>query len=279
MNISQLINILERQIREGDVSDQEKEKQDDLSVRSSSFKAPEHKTSQKKSSTNKKDDEERPDSKMNPKQLKDKNAKINTDNTEFEEDDNPLDMFNSQITKNVIPKDTEDDDEENTSQPTHDKNTNISQKPFNLEFSNNYDKFVKIVNSFRASESIRNDKTVQQYWEKLTLAEKQAVYVFFDNLTKVSNAEKTPDFSMPRTPVQLGIKISAAGQTQQNQSQNNQKVKTPTQQAQTTKVATQPKTNIEVKPANNSKNPITPITVGESHKRYISIDALLKEVK
>ena len=155
-----------------------------------------------------------------------------------------------------------------------DKNTNIKEKPFNFEFAKNFDKFVKIVNSFRATESIRNDKVVKQYWEKLTLAEKQTIYIFFDNLTKVSDSEKDPNFKMPRTPSQLGVKISPAGQ--QNQTQNaSQPGKEKSQ-----KITSPAKPVADVTPK-KAQNPVSvqPITVGESANRYISIDKLLQEVK
>ena len=262
MDVSQLVNILKRQMREGDQTNQEEEKQADFQARNH-FKAP---TPTKSSQTNhKKDDEERPDSKMNPKQLKDKqskNPKYDSE-SEFDEDDNPLDMFHSQITKNVINADEETDEETDNTTAVN-KNANIREKPFNLSNCNNYEKFVKIVNSFRASESIRNDKIVKQYWEKLTLAEKQAIYIFFDNLTRTSDAEKHPDFKMPKTPTQLGVKISPAGEMPNKN--------------KTAQIPNKPVTNTSTT-NNNSNKPIIPITVGESHKRYISIDALLKEVK
>ncbi len=271
MDVSQLINVLRRQIREGDVTDREREIQADIEARNHFQASDKKKSVQPK----KNDDEKRPDSKMNPKQLKDKqskNSKYDAE-SEFEEDDNPLALFNAQIQQNVMPsseeEEIEDEDEESASTPAIEKNTNIKEKPFNLENCKSYDKFVKIVNSFRASESIRNDKTVKQYWEKLSLAEKQAVYIFFDNLTRVSDAEKTQNFKMPKTPTQLGVKISPAGQIEDKAGQNISN--------KTTKIDAKP--SIDIKSNANSQNPITPITVGESHKRYISIDALLKEVK
>ncbi len=271
MDVSQLINVLRRQIKEGDVSDQESEIRADFESRNHFKSVDKKKSTQPK----KNDNEQRPDSKMNPKQLKDKQSKNPKydEEAEFEEDDNPLALFNAQITSNIIPTDDEeeetDDNEDSSSTPAIEKNTNIKEKPFNLENCKNYDKFVKIVNSFRASESIRNDKTVKQYWEKLSLAEKQAVYIFFDNLTRVSDAEKTQNFKMPKTPTQLGVKISPAGQIENKIGQNDSN--------KTTKIDAKP--SIDIKSSTNSQNPITPITVGESHKRYISIDALLKEVK
>ena len=277
MNISQLISLLGQQLKEGDVTDQEMEKRADIEARNK-FQAPKDKDSKKKAddqTKNKKDD--RPAAKMNPKQLRDKSSQ--QDDTEFEEDDNPLDMFQAQINQAVtgdLGTDEEADaDEEAKEKKTGiDKNTNIKEKPFNFEFAKNFDKFVKIVNSFRATESIRNDKIVKQYWEKLTLAEKQTIYIFFDNLTKVSDAEKDPNFKMPRTPSQLGVKISPAGQ--QNQTQNTIQPGKETSQ----KVASPAKPVVDVTPK-KAQNPVSvqPITVGESANRYISIDKLLQEVK
>lgn len=276
MNISQLISLLGKQITEADVTNQEREKQADIEARNK-FQAPKEQTkdSQKKADSKSKDKkDDRPSAKMNPKQLRDKTSK--QDDAEFEEDDNPLDMFNAQINQAISgsTSDEEEFEEDTTPKTTVDKNTNIKEKPFNFEFCKNFDKFVKIVNSFRATESIRGDKIVKQYWDKLTLAEKQTIYIFFDNLTRVSDAEKDPNFKMPRTPTQLGVKISPAGQQNQTQSTSQigqtspQKVATPTK----------PVADITTKKA---QNPIAvqPITVGESAKRYISIDKLLQEVK
>lgn len=278
MNISQLISLLGQKITEGDVTDQEKEKQADVEARNK-FQAPKENTkdTQKKAddkSQNKKND--RPTAKMNPKQLKDKNSK--QDDTEFEEDDNPLDMFNAQINQAISNTSTDDstDDADATQTPktSVDKNTNIKEKPFNFEFCKNFEKFVKIVNSFRATESIRNDKIVKQYWEKLTLAEKQTIYIFFDNLTRVSDAEKNPNFKMPRTPSQLGVKISPAGQ--QNQTQNS--IQPGKETSQKTASPAKPVADVMPKKAQNPVS-VQPITVGESANRYISIDKLLQEVK
>jgi hypothetical protein len=276
MNISRLISLLGQQINESDVTDQELERQADIALRNK-FKAPEKsdtKSKQQKADSKPSQKDQRPDAKKNPKQLRDKNSQ--QDNAEFEEDDNPLDIFQAQITSNLTGDTTDDEEtEETTDQKSSvDQNTNIKEKPFNFDFCKNFDKFVKIVNSFRATESIRNDKVVKQYWEKLTLAEKQAVYIFFDNLTRVSDSEKDPDFKMPRTPAQLGVKISPAGQ--QNQPQSNQKTGQTTPQ----KVATPAKPVADIT-AKKAQNPIAvqPITVGESARRYISIDKLLQEVK
>ena len=276
MNISQLISLLGQQLKEGDVTDQEMEKRADIEARNK-FQAPKDKDSKKKAddqAKNKKDD--RPAAKMNPKQLRDKNSQ--QDDTEFEEDDNPLDMFQAQINQAVtgdLGTDEEPSSGETTEKKTGiDKNTNIKEKPFNFEFTKNFDKFVKIVNSFRATESIRNDKVVKQYWEKLTLAEKQTIYIFFDNLTKVSDSEKNPNFKMPRTPSQLGVKISPAGQ--QNQTQNaSQPGK---EKSQKTASPAKPVADVMPKKAQNPVS-VQPITVGESANRYISIDKLLQEVK
>ncbi len=286
MNISQLINILNKQINEGDITDKELTRQAELETlnhfrakKKSDKKEDKEKVNddEDENSDDKKKDTPRPAAKMNPKQLRIQNQKKNQtqDDTEFEEDDNPLDVFHAQITKNVVPNSKEDEDDEETEETSKtpaNKHANIREKPLNLENAMQFEKFVKIVNSFRATESITNDKIVKQYWEKLTLAEKQVIYVFFDNLTKTSDAEKNPNFKMPKSPAQIGIKILPYGQSN-GQQKDIKHVSTPQQQ----KTAT--KTNIEVKPNANSQNPITPITVGESHKRYISIDALLKEVK
>jgi len=281
MNISQLINLLGRQITEGDVTDQERERQADIELRNK-FQAPkkndskeaQYKADAQTNAKNKKDN--RPSAKMNPKQLRDKNAQ--GDDKEFEEDDNPLDVFQAQITNNLTggieDEESTDDSNDSDTPKTPDQNTNIKEKPFNFDFCKNFDKFVKIVNSFRATESIRNDKVVKQYWEKLTLAEKQAVYIFFDNLTHVSDSEKDPNFKMPRTPAQLGVKISPAGQ--QNQTQNVSQSGKETSQ----KIASPAKPVVDVAPK-KAQNPVSvqPITVGESANRYISIDKLLQEVK
>jgi hypothetical protein len=268
MNISQLINLLDRQIKEGDMTDQERKRQSDLAALNH-FQAD---TKKKKSKEDKKE-KERPDSKMNPTQLRKKNDNKQIDDDDFEEGDDPMSLFQKQIDKNLEDNESDSDDAEQTTtqQSTGpDKNTNIKNKEFNLEYCKNYDKFVKIVNTFRSTGSIRNDRTVKKYWEKLTLAEKQAIYVFFDNLTHVSDAEKEEHFQMPDTPSMLGIHISPAGnqpkstQTQQVDKQLDKKVK---------------KANIDIEKPDDKQTPIIPITVGESRTRYISIDKLLKEVK
>lgn len=278
MNISQLISLLGQQLKEGDVTDQEMEKRADVEARNK-FQAPKDKDSKKKAddqAKNKKDD--RPAAKMNPKQLRDKSSQ--QDDAEFEEDDNPLDMFQSQINQAVTGDLGTDEEPSSGSDETVekkagiDKNTNIKEKPFNFEFAKNFDKFVKIVNSFRATESIRNDKVVKQYWEKLTLAEKQTIYIFFDNLTKVSDSEKNPNFKMPRTPSQLGVKISPAGQQNQTQNSNQSGKET----SQKTASSFKPVADVTPKKAQNPVS-VQPITVGESANRYISIDKLLQEVK
>jgi hypothetical protein len=282
MNISQLISLLGKQITEGDETDVERKRMADIAVRNK-FQAPkknDSKEAQKKADTQSKKDikkNDRPSAKMNPKQLRDKNSQM--DNNEFEEEDNPLDIFQAQISSVLDTSTDIDTEEENSTEnttKTPDRNINIKEKPFNFEFAKNFDKFVKIVNSFRATESIRNDKVVKQYWEKLTLAEKQAVYIFFDNLTKVSDSEKDPNFKMPRTPSQLGLKISPANHSQQNQTQNISQPGKETSQ----KIASPAKPVVDVMPK-KAQNPVSvqPITVGESANRYISIDKLLQEVK
>ncbi len=271
MDISQLINILGKQIKESDQTETELDYQAKIASQNF-FKAKEQKKNTNQKSDQQKSNEKRPDSKKNPKQLMDKNKSKNiTQNADFDEDDNPLAIFNAQITKNVsgdeseIPEDQTDDQSQ---QPTQniDKNTNIKEKPFNLEYCKDYNKFVKIVNSFRATESINSDKVVKQYWEKLSLAEKQAIYIFFDNLTRVSDSEKNPNFKMPRSPLQLGIKMS-------NIENNTNKQKEIVQDK------SRQKTQIDVNNQKDLKTSITPIVVGESKIRYISIDSLLKEVK
>ena len=282
MNISQLISLLGKQITEGDETDVERKRMADIAVRNK-FQAPkknDSKEAQKKADTQSKKDikkNDRPSAKMNPKQLRDKNSQM--DNNEFEEEDNPLDIFQAQISSALDTSTDIDTEEENSTEnttKTPDRNINIKEKPFNFEFAKNFDKFVKIVNSFRATESIRNDKVVKQYWEKLTLAEKQAIYIFFDNLTKVSDSEKDPNFKMPRTPSQLGLKISPANHSQQNQIQNISQPGKETSQ----KIASSTKPVVDVTPK-KAQNPVSvqPITVGESANRYISIDKLLQEVK
>jgi len=279
MNISRLINLLGQQITEGDDTEQERKRRADIAARNH-FQASKEptKTTQDKADAQKDDKskKDRPAAKMNPKQLRDKNTQ--QDDVEFEEEDNPLDIFQAQINNALNPTTDEESEEteDTTTQTTNkvDQNTNIKEKPFNFDFCKNFDKFVKIVNTFRATESIRNDKVVKQYWEKLTLAEKQAVYIFFDNLTRVSDSEKDPNFKMPRTPTQLGVKISPAGQ--QNQTQSTSQIG----QTSPQKVATPAKPVADI-PTKKAQNPIAvqPITVGESAKRYISIDKLLQEVK
>ena len=272
MNLSQLVNLLNRSITEGDVTDSERDKQAEFEAQNQ-FKASKSDKDNSKKSQQKADDKAaRPDSKMNPKQLKDKKNQEKIDD-DFEEDDNPMSVFQSQIDQNLNVGNEEEKEEEPAPGSTINKYKNIGEKPFNLENCNNFDKFVKIVNSFRATESIRNDKIVKNYWTKLTLAEKQAIYIFFDNLTRVSDAEKDPNFKMPRTPMQIGVKIEAVGQKPQAE---------PTSDAKQTVQKTTPtpkQTSSVKKPA--VKNPVSvqPITVGESYQRYISIERLLQEVK
>lgn len=279
MNISQLVNLLNKSITEGDATERWRDIHAEFEAQNQFKASKSDKENSQKSQQKADDKEKRPDSRMNPQQLRDKEKqdknqkKISDD---VEEDDNPMAIFQSQIDQNLnSDEDDEEDAEDEAPAPgsTINKYKNIGEKPFNLANCNNYDKFVKIVNSFRASESIRNDKIVKKYWEKLTMAEKQAIYIFFDNLTKVSDAEKTENFHMPKTPQQIGVKIEPVGQphTQRQQQQSSNATSRGSEIPQ--------KTSTPSKPA--IKNPVSvqPITVGESHARYISIERLLQEVK
>jgi hypothetical protein len=247
MNISKFVSLLERSIREGDVTSKEKKEQQSIDL--------EIPSNLKAAKKNHKKQEDKKQQNKNNYQLNNKEVS--------EEDDSPFDAFEKSIKKNDSTDDNEDDDElEDTEDANDNEDKKSKQQPgFKLSNAKQYTYFKDLVNKFRATESINKSIAAEKFYNKLTLGEKQTICLFFDSMTKVLNANTDADFKMPKTPLQHGIKIK-------------EKVSSNEEHMKTISAAAGGDKNAEKKMSS-----MAPITVGESIKRSISIDNLLKEVK
>jgi len=252
MNISKFISLLERSIKEGDVTANEKKQQQSIDLEiSPSLKAP--KKQNKNQDNNKKNDKNQ--NKKNNNQLDDEEVS--------EDQDSPYDAFEKSVKKNDSQdEDYEElDDTEDIDEDDEEKREKKERSGFKLSNAKQYTYFKDLVNKFRAAESINKSNAAEKFYNKLTLGEKQTICLFFDSMTKVLNANTDADFKMPKTPLQHGIKIK------EKVSSNEEHMKTISAAASGDKKA------------EKKMSSMAPITVGESIKRFTSIDNLLKEVK
>ncbi len=170
MDISDYILKLEADLKkEADVSQKEKENQDNLTSNISSdkrnLKAPKKKT---------KKDKDR---------LKGNMSKSEDDDlVDFEDEDE---------------KDTETDDKE--------EDLNIDLE-IDLKKASSYSEFVNIVNHFRAGASFKKNEEIEKYWERLSRGEKMALFSLISALTQVSGGGLSGGSA--KLPSELGIKVS-----------------------------------------------------------------------
>ena len=172
MDISDYILKLEADLKkEADVSQKEKENQDNLTSNVSSdkrnLKAP-------KSSKKDKKDKDR---------LKGDMSKS--------EDDDLVDF------EDEVEKDTETNDKE--------EDLNIDLE-IDLKKASSYSEFVNIVNHFRAGASFKKNEEIEKYWERLSRGEKMALFSLISALTQVSGGGLSGGSA--KLPSELGIKVS-----------------------------------------------------------------------
>lgn len=246
MNISKFVSLLEKSIREGDVTSKEKNNQKSIDLEiPSNLKAT-------KKDNKKQDDKQQ--NKKNNKQLDDEEVS--------EDQESPFDAFEKSVKKNDSNDEDEEDDVLDDTEDDIEDEKKEKQKPgFKLSNAKQYTYFKDLVNKFRAAESINKSIAAEKFYNKLTLGEKQTICLFFDSMTKVLNANTDADFKMPKTPLQHGIKIK------EKVSSNEEHMKTISAAA------------AGDKKAEKKMSSMSPITVGESIKKFTSIDNLLKEVK
>lgn len=238
--------MLQKELKESDVTEKEKSIQSSYELEMSPFKA-------KKT---KKDDK-----KLNDKKSKSKDDE--DDEKEVEEAD-PTDIFNQQISKSKKDAEASTEEDEESDSDEDDKSKKSSQKnsKFSLAKAKSYENFIDLINNFRAAGSVNGNDHVKGYFSKLTLGEKQAFISLIDGLTKACNGDKTADYEIPKSPSQLGIKIEP-------------KLSTDQEHRNVIKAAANGD-----KKAEKKMSTLQPITVGESKKiNNYSIDKLLKEVK
>jgi len=239
MNISQILLMLEKEIKEANLSGQEESTQKKLSstIKKNKLIAPESKKDKNKLKDKK--DEDALDSFDKELEKKKSKSSDTEDNEELEDDYDDLD---------AIEKDIEDEEAE--------------KKEFKLEDAKSFSSFMDLVNNFRASSSLRDNPKVKEYFSKLKEGEKQAICIFFSNLEKVANFEGDVDFKMPKSPTMMGLTINSAV------TQEEKKEKSTIQKAASGD-----------KSADKELNSITPIKVGTNENRQYTIDMLLKEIK
>jgi len=244
MNISKMISMIQKELKESDVTEKEKDLQASIESQVSPFKA-------KKT---KKDDK-----KLNDKKNKSKDKDDEEEEEEVDEAD-PADVFTQQVTKSKnkdVSSEEEDEEDEDPSKKPEKKT-----KQFSLARAKSYENFIDLINNFRAAGSVNGNDHVKGYFSKLTLGEKQAFITLIDGLTKACNGDKTTDYDIPKSPTQLGIKIEP-------------KLSTDQEHRNIIKAA-----GNGDKAAEKKMSTLQPITVGESKKiNNYSIDKLLKEVK
>ena len=239
MNISQILLMLEKEIKEANLSGQEESTQKKLSstIKKNKLIAPESKKDKNKLKDKK--DEDALDSFDKELEKKKSKSSDTEDNEELEDDYDDLD---------AIEKDIEDEEAE--------------KKEFKLEDAKSFSSFMDLVNNFRASSSLRDNPKVKEYFSKLKEGEKQAICIFFSNLEKVANFEGDVDFKMPKSPTMMGLTINSAVTQEEKKEKSTIK-----------KAASGDKS------ADKELNSITPIKVGTNENRQYTIDMLLKEIK
>jgi hypothetical protein len=241
MNISQILLMLEKEIKEANLSDQEKSEQENLSskIKNKKLIAPKSKKDKDKLKDKKKDEDALDSFDKEFERKKSKSTSSDDDYDELEDDYDDLD---------AIEQDIEDEE--------------AKKKEFKLEDAKSFSSFMDLVNNFRASSSLRDNPKVKEYFSKLKEGEKQAICIFFSNLEKVANFEGDVDFKMPKSPTMMGLTINSAV------TQEEKKEKSTIQKAASGN-----------KKADKELNSITPIKVGTNENKQFTIDMLLKEIK
>ena len=242
MNISQILLMLEKEIKEANLSDKEYSERENLFTKIKQNKLIAPKTKNKKDKDNKLKDKKKDEDALDSfdKELERKKSKSASDDyDELEDDYDDLD---------AIEQDIEDEE--------------TKKKEFKLEDSKSFSSFMDLVNNFRASSSLRDNPKVKEYFSKLKEGEKQAICIFFSNLEKVANFEGDVDFKMPKSPTMMGLTInSAVSQEEKKEKSTIQKAASGDQKA------------------DKELNSITPIKVGTNENKQFTIDMLLKEIK
>lgn len=250
MKISQIMLLLEKEMKESDFSSKEKEEQSRIS------------------SKVKKEKLIAPKSKKEDNKLSDKNKK--------QKDEDALDAFDKELDRqkkkkssnddndNEIPDEEEYSDELDPDEIESDIEDEEAEKSeFHLEDAKSFSKFMDLVNNFRASSSLRDNPKVKEYFSKMTEGEKQAICVFFSSLEKVANFEEDMDFKMPKTPKSWGINISSTKSKEEKKEIENIK-----------------KASSGNEKAEKEMSGTIPIKVGSTNEgRKFSIEQLLREVK
>jgi len=268
MQVSKLIMLLEKKIREADVTEK---MQDELSTLSNSIPA---NLRAKKSRAHADDDDDDDKDKKKSKQLKDKKDNKKSQMHDVEEQDSPFDAFDDQLKKKAA--DSSDMSEyltaDQIAQQTQTSQTKKAPK-FNLDNAKNFEVFKDLVNKFRASDSINKSDATKKYYDKLTAEEKQYACLLFDALSKTLNSVENPEFVMPKTPKQYGLSVTSSKEQQQQHQQQHKAVEKKTVVNNNTQ---KPIASKEDKPKVTATNPIV---VGESKNRNMSIENLLKGIK
>lgn len=252
MKISQIMLLLEKEMKEADFSSKEKEEQSRIS------------------SKVKKEKLIAPKSKKEDNKLSDKNKK--------QKDEDALDAFDKELDRQKKKKSKSNDDDNENGIPDEEEygdeldpdeieskieDEEAEKSEFHLEDAKSFSKFMDLVNNFRASSSLRDNPKVKEYFSKMTEGEKQAVCVFFSSLEKVANFEEDMDFKMPKTPKSWGINISSTKSKEEKKEIENIK-----------------KASSGNEKAEKEMSGTIPIKVGSTNEgRKFSIEQLLREVK
>jgi len=263
MQVSKLIMLLEKKIREADVT---QEMMDDMASLATSI--PSNLRSKKDRSH--KDDDEKDDNKNNKSKKNNKTKKVN----DVEEQDSPFDAFDDQIEKEKSDKIDKSEYLSPEQLAAQQQATPKAEKPkFTLDNVSKFELFKDLVNRFRASDSINKSDATQKFYDKLTFEEKQFACLLFDALAKTLNSVDNPEFKMPKTPKQYGLSLSSTSNKQQPQQH---KQTAPSTKIIKNKDTSQQSIQIEKKPKINATNPIV---VGESKNNSLSIEHLLRGIK
>jgi hypothetical protein len=248
MKISQIMLLLEKEMKEADFSGKEKEEQSKISARVKKEKlvAPNKSKSKKDDENKQKRDEDALDA-FDKELEKQKSKKVSSDDNEKEIPDE--DEYSDELDPDKIEDEIEYEEAE--------------KSEFHLEDAKSFSKFMDLVNNFRASSSLRDNPKVKEYYSKLTEGEKQSICIFFSSLEKVANFEEDLDFKMPKTPKSWGINISSTKSKEEKKEIENIK-----------------KASSGNEKAEKEMSSTIPIKVGSTNEsRKFSIDQLLREVK
>lgn len=248
MKISQIMLLLEKEMKEADLSGEEKIKQSDIEnvVKKEKLVAPNKSKSKKDDKKKQKRDEDALDA-FDKELEKQKSKKVSSDDNENEIPDE--DEYTDELDPDKIEDEIEDEEAE--------------KSEFHLEDANSFSKFMDLVNNFRAASSLRDNPKVKEYYSKLTEGEKQSICIFFSSLEKVANFEEDLDFKMPKTPKSWGINISSTKSKEEKKEIENIK-----------------KASSGNEKAEKEMSSTIPIKVGSTNEsRKFSIDQLLREVK